>query len=530
MVIRKQFPELYYFAPSIIVGKEGQYYYAMKYKDKYPFIKSSSVKEVVQSAINSTERGIVFVKGVEEPSGITYKKGVAVIYDTPYFYIRDLPELELITTIYDISSSENTDIARNVWAEEGMLYVLSCHTQELDIFDISDPSNPVHLSKTSLGHYPVNIAKRGKYLLISCGRGLKVVDVSNPKSPTIVTTLDLGSYIHGMFLKGDYLFGCMHVLNKFVILDVSNPKDPRKVSELSGETYFHGAHDVYVDDKYAYVANYLSTEAGQYGLTVVDVSNPYSPSVVTGVLESESRSYVTKYDKYLLVGGHDSGYALKILDVSDPTSPTLVKELTELGTEGGTGYWMDTYGKYVFILCKNAKKLAVLDMETLNVIDAYEKPEVHEYGKHVFVYGDLVFVSWQRTDGTYYYSCVDIYRIHHLTKPYWLNVERLRRAIREQRALDYSNHVVKKNSGVRYITGDGTKTTFTVDIVHELDDDRIACAITLDREGSIDKIYLRDADTDGFYERIVVQVTYATAPASGETVPIYWSAEVVKPT
>ena len=85
-----------------------------------------------------------------------------------------------------------------------------------------------------------------------------------------------------------------------------------------------------------------------------------------------------------------------------------------------------------------------------------------------------------------------------------------------------------ENSGVATISGDGTTTTFTVDIEHGLVTDRVACKITLDRDGSIDKVYLVDTNSDGFYETIRVQVTYASAPASGEEVPIYWSAEVVE--
>ena len=85
-----------------------------------------------------------------------------------------------------------------------------------------------------------------------------------------------------------------------------------------------------------------------------------------------------------------------------------------------------------------------------------------------------------------------------------------------------------ENSGVITVTGDGTTTTFTVDIAHGLVSDKVACKITLDRDGSIDKVYLVDTDSDGFYETVRVEVTYASAPADGEEVPIYWSAEVVE--
>lgn len=85
-----------------------------------------------------------------------------------------------------------------------------------------------------------------------------------------------------------------------------------------------------------------------------------------------------------------------------------------------------------------------------------------------------------------------------------------------------------ENSGTATITGDGVTTTFTVDIAHGLVSDKAVGRITLDRDGTIDKVYLVDTDADGFKETLRVQVTFASAPASGESVPIYWSAEVTR--
>jgi len=84
-----------------------------------------------------------------------------------------------------------------------------------------------------------------------------------------------------------------------------------------------------------------------------------------------------------------------------------------------------------------------------------------------------------------------------------------------------------RNSGTAKVTGNGTDTTFTVDISHGLVKDKAVARITLDREGTVDKVYLVDKDGDGFKETLRVVVTYATAPADGEEVPIYWEAEVV---
>jgi len=36
-----------------------------------------------------------------------------------------------------------------------------------------------------------------------------------------------------------------------------------------------------------------------------------------------------------------------------------------------------------------------------------------------------------------------------------------------------------------------------------------------------------DTDADGVFETLRIVITFATAPASGETVDIYWEAQVV---
>jgi hypothetical protein len=84
-----------------------------------------------------------------------------------------------------------------------------------------------------------------------------------------------------------------------------------------------------------------------------------------------------------------------------------------------------------------------------------------------------------------------------------------------------------ENSGTATVTGDGVATTFTADVAHGLVKDTATAKITLDRDGTVDKAYLVDTDADGFKETLRIQVTYAAAPASGETVPIYWEAQAV---
>jgi len=85
---------------------------------------------------------------------------------------------------------------------------------------------------------------------------------------------------------------------------------------------------------------------------------------------------------------------------------------------------------------------------------------------------------------------------------------------------------VTENSGIATITGDGTTTTFTVDVTHGLVSDKLSAKVACKKPATY-KWYLVDADADGTYETLRIEITFDTAPASGETVEIYWEANVV---
>ena len=108
------------------------------------------------------------------------------------------------------------------------------------------------------------------------------------------------------------------------------------------------------------------------------------------------------------------------------------------------------------------------------------------------------------------------------------NVDRIRGSVIEANSLGATEPgLLTRDKGSTSITGDGTATSFTVDVVHNLVNDNIAVGVGCKKPATY-KYYLVDANADGFYETIRIEITFDTAPASGEEVPIYWSAEVVE--
>lgn len=94
------------------------------------------------------------------------------------------------------------------------------------------------------------------------------------------------------------------------------------------------------------------------------------------------------------------------------------------------------------------------------------------------------------------------------------------------------NDAIKTESfGTTTITGDGTTTVFEARVQHGLVSDKVSVSVSSTRPTTAPPsyifAYLEDSDGDGFKETIVITVKFDTAPAAGETVELYWHAQVV---
>jgi len=90
----------------------------------------------------------------------------------------------------------------------------------------------------------------------------------------------------------------------------------------------------------------------------------------------------------------------------------------------------------------------------------------------------------------------------------------------------------KVATGTATIVGNGSTTEFEVKVKHGLVSDKLVVSVSSTRPTTAPPSYifgyLSDEDNDGFFETLVITVRFDTAPASGETVNIFWRAETVE--
>lgn len=259
-------------------------------------------------------------------------------------------------TIFDVSSSlerpekvkdtrvtnplkdDRVESVRSLEIEGDYLYL--AHSKGgLQIRDLSiDKANPEFVSQLSFGEYgsdqAESVASKGNYAYVGTDRGLNVIDISNKKEPTLVEELPLYG-ADNLTIDGNYLYVPSSNFGLYIV-DISNPTNAVVVGSFDVDALRTGVRDEYpvdveIANGYAYIA------AGSMGIIVLDIKNPQSPVLVSSNRFSELTNAVgvnflavTFFQDHLYVG-NESERQLVIIDASNPNK---LKKLVTKETHG----------------------------------------------------------------------------------------------------------------------------------------------------------------------------------------------------
>ncbi|MCL4539511.1 MAG: T9SS type A sorting domain-containing protein [Bacteroidetes bacterium] len=253
------------------------------------------------------------------------------------------------------------------------LYASSYDGHSLDIYDVSNPTNPI-----SLGH-PFDIfggtamAVDGDHLFIGTQSSqLQVYDLRNPANPRYITAMSLrttgtSSAIWTYAISVVNKLAYLSTSDGFRVVDIADTSNVKTVAEMhayldrqSGDSVKFGSGSQFITSDYAYLttgrgllvvstdnpgsletdaffgtgleAVNIATDSSDHafiaelsgGLKIVDFSNPSSPQLVGQYNPDESVRYVVvrNHFAYLLC---DSD--IRVLDISELGNPRLVARL-----------------------------------------------------------------------------------------------------------------------------------------------------------------------------------------------------------
>ena len=155
------------------------------------------------------------------------------------------------------------------------------------------------------------------------------------------------AYIREFDISGNY----MYVINQgtngpMTIVDISNPTSPTVVGSVSNSS-MTTARDIRVSGHYAYVASFNDT------FTVIDVSNPSSPTVVgtltdaTYLDQAHGLDLQGRYAYVTATNGVSANGYLTIIDISNPTAPTRVASVNDSNLRDAKQ--VDVQDKYAYV-------------------------------------------------------------------------------------------------------------------------------------------------------------------------------------
>jgi len=202
----------------------------------------------------------------------------------------------------------------------------------IEVLDISNPASPRRVGSLPSTN-AMRLAISGSDLYVADGSGgLKVIDVSNPASPQLVAAPALlvngPSEVHSLALGSNLLYAAYIGLNVF---DVSTPASPTGQGSLSA-TFIQ---DLAVDGTLVYAAT-------ASGLEVFSAATPANPSQVGSYANNDWGSAVAVSAGYAYYGSNNG---LTVIDVSQPSSPTLAASSGTLGSIKG----LTIHGNYLYV-------------------------------------------------------------------------------------------------------------------------------------------------------------------------------------
>lgn len=242
---------------------------------------------------------------------------------------------------------------------------------ELNVFDNTDPSAPVHVgmyvSTSQIALWDVEIEGHFAYVIVNDEPGLEIFDLRYPTAPRKVVAWQTPQTTFGiqkLCVENGYVY-CIGT-HGFNIIDVMDPERPAEKGSISGTSWNFSrfGSDLAVAGNYVFITH-------NHELRIVDVSNPSSPTLVTGsAWDGLEASVVLVHKNLVYLRGINS---LSVYDISDPMSPVLVGETSLPGYSSNE---MSLYWPHLYLACSD--HIAVVDISTPAnpmQVDRVEAPE-----------------------------------------------------------------------------------------------------------------------------------------------------------
>jgi hypothetical protein len=267
----------------------------------------------------------------------------------------------------------------------------------LHIYDglltIDSPKTPQLRGTVDLsgGRNPWQVLVSGKYAYTLNGgdNSISVIDISDPNNPREVAVTRDNDKLSGIgsgFISGNYLYVGSYGPNLFTVVDITDPASPTTTGYIIDSQRMNSPTSMFVSGKYAYVTT-------NFGLSVVDVSNPKKPEIISflDVTGAGGSGGVYVRGKYAYVGtGYNNGFA--IVDISDPYTPFTAGLVNDSRLAGPVSVYVS--GMHAYVANSGNNSVAVIDISssTNPVITGFASSSQLSSANQITVSGKYAYV------------------------------------------------------------------------------------------------------------------------------------------
>ncbi len=255
---------------------------------------------------------------ISNPADLTVVGGIGISGNPNYLAISD--NFAYVSTIssgllfFDVSDPLDPFFVLSVDTRGGMAisgnYALIAHGDSgLQVLDVSNPNDPISVASLETPDRAIDVATLGNYAYLADRySGLQVIDIRDPGNPLIIGSVEIPgnttpANVHNVEVSGDYAYVLVAV--EYVedvdcslrIIDISDPYNPSVVGEVHTPDYWrYNENNLSLSGNYAYLENYTA------GLLVIDVGDCANP-IITGTVEIPASKDISVFNGHVYVGG-----------------------------------------------------------------------------------------------------------------------------------------------------------------------------------------------------------------------------------
>lgn len=231
---------------------------------------------------------------------------------------------------YDIGD----DDAHDLFLDANILYV-AYRSAKVRLLDVTDPSNLIEMSWIDTPGNPWGVLVRNNILYVSSETALVIYDVTSPVAPAFLGQVTLDDAY-----KSVLAYPTLYLARRYYgvsVIDVSNPSSPTLVSTLDTPG---SAHGMCIQNDILYVADFAQ------GIARYDISVPTDPAPLPRVVVPGNTWDAEIVLDRLCVASGAAG--LRVFDVLNLAEPELVARYDDPG-ESPSAEGLAAIGPYLYV-------------------------------------------------------------------------------------------------------------------------------------------------------------------------------------